>query len=85
MELNSHKSPVWQLGAKVEQTAEGERVHYTTRYHLFVDGQSKCRDYKQDTTAHGNVVGKVERLAKFPDIVACKKCWKAWLKQYADQ
>ena len=85
MELDSYKSPVWQLGAKIEQTADGERFHYSTRYHCFVNGKSECNDYRQDTQEHGNVVGKVERIAKFPDIVACKKCWKAWQKKYADK
>ena len=26
-----------------------------------------------------------ERIAKFPDLVACKKCWKAWQKKYAEE
>ena len=83
MELDSSKSPVWQLGASIEQAAEGERFHYSTRYHCFVDNKALCNDYKQDTTEHGNVVGKVERLEKLPDLLACKKCWRAWQKKYA--
>jgi hypothetical protein len=83
MELDSYKSPVWQLGANIERTGETERFHYSTRYHLFVDGRSKCNEYEQDTLEHENVVGKVERLAKLPDLLACKKCWRAWQKKYA--
>lgn len=85
MELNSKNSPVWQLGAKIKREAEGERFHYSTRYHCFVDNKALCNDYEQDTQEHENVVGKVERIAKFPDLIACKKCWNAWQKKYAEQ
>ena len=85
MELNSKQSPVWQLGAKIKREAEGECIHYSTRYHCFVDNKALCNEYKQDTQEHGNVAGKVERIAKFPDLVACKKCWKAWQKKYVEE
>jgi len=85
MELDSRKSPVWQLGASVEKTAEGERFHYGSRYHCFVNGKSECNDYKQDTLEHGaKVTGKVERIAKLPELLACKKCWRAWQKKHAE-
>ena len=85
MELDSYKSPVWQLGAKSKQAAEGEVFHYSTRYHCFVGDKALCNDYKQNTQEHGAVIGKVERLAKLPDLLACKKCWRAWQKKYAEQ
>lgn len=85
MELDSRKGPVWQYGASVEKTADGERFHYGIRYHCFVDNKALCKDYTQDTLEHGEkVTGKVERIAKLPDLIACKKCWRAWQRKYAE-
>lgn len=73
--------PVWQLPAPTETARSADAyVRSMAKYHCFVDDESLCGRYKQDTDYFelGMESGEILKNPHF----ACKKCYAKWLKRY---
>lgn len=73
--------PVWELPVK-EDARYGKRTHIDKRvkYHCFVDGDSLCNRYGQDTDFYDTDIASGEIMA-FP-VVACRVCFEKWKRKF---
>lgn len=73
--------PVWSLPVR-EDARYGKRnyVDLRVKYHCFIEGNSLCKKYEQDTDFYDTDIASGEVLA-FP-AVACKVCFEKWKREF---
>ena len=71
--------PVWQL--PVSENCDGDDgIHPNAKYHCFVDKESLCSKYMQDTDFYETDIESGEIVSN-PQI-SCKICRRKWIKEY---
>ena len=68
--------PVWQLPISDRDGT----VHISAKCHCFINGQSLCGRYQQDTDDYETDVSEDEVFER--PSVACKRCYAVWMKNY---
>lgn len=75
--------PVWQLPDTTERGSEDAEISPKVKYHCFVEDESLCKKYSQDTDFYETGIESGEILSN-PNI-ACKRCRQLWIKRYGMQ
>jgi hypothetical protein len=71
---------VWQLPVKQSNITDHDWIHPKAKYHCFVQNQSLCNKYVQDTDYFETDIERGEIIMR-PEI-ACKICRAKWIKQF---
>lgn len=81
---NSLIRPVWQLPVHGAERTGNAYIPPQAKYHCFVDNQSLCNKYYQNTNHYDDgITVESGEIATSPNI-ACSQCYQKWKNKYCD-
>ena len=63
---------IWQLPVRQSNRTDHDWVHPRAKYHAFLEGESLCGKFRQDTNYFETTIDASELLKN--KTVACKRC-----------
>ena len=82
MNFDSFKAPVWQLPVAGSERTGNAYIHPSAKFHCFVDMDSLCGKYCQDTTDYDDGITVESGVIVQLPHQACQRCYRKWKREY---